>query len=82
MLTAINKPAEQKRVVEFLARSSDVPITEIARLYAKEEIALEGSARIKKFIPVFLIRNVRAQLNQIEVNGSMIPMTEAAYIPA
>jgi hypothetical protein len=81
VFTAKDKPAEQKRIVEFLARGSDVPIAEIARLYVQEEIALEGSARIKKFVPVFLIRNVREQLRQIGINGAILPLAEAAYIP-
>jgi hypothetical protein len=75
-----DKPAEQKRIVEFLARGSEVPIAEIARLYALEEIALEAASRVKKFVPVFLIRNVRAQLRQIGIGGPARPSAAAADI--
>jgi hypothetical protein len=81
MFIAKDKPAEQKRIVEFLSRGSDVPVAEIARLYAMEEIALEASSRVKKFIPVFLIRNVRTQMRLLGLLRPILPTAEAAAIP-
>jgi hypothetical protein len=64
VLIAKGKPAQQERIIEFLARDSDVPIDEIARLCVKEQAGLEESARLKHFLPIFLVRNVREQLKQ------------------
>ena len=73
MLIAKDKLAQQKRVIELLARDSDVPTDEIARLCVKEQAELEASARLKHFLPIFLVRNVRKQLRQIKIKGQSTP---------
>jgi len=78
---AKDKPAEQKRIVEFLSRGSDVPIAEITRLYVKELSGLEASARIQRFVPIFLIRNVREQLRQLRIRGQSTPMSATILAP-
>jgi Protein of unknown function (DUF3562) len=77
VLIAKDKPAQQKRIIEFLARDSDVPTDEIERLCVKEQAGLEASARLKHFLPIFMVRNVREQLRQSRIKGP----TPAAEFP-
>jgi hypothetical protein len=73
VFVAQDKPADQERIIELLARDSGVPIDEIARLYAKEWAGLEASARIKRFLTVFAIRNVRGLLRQRRITTPTPP---------
>jgi hypothetical protein len=45
--------------VEFLAHEAHVPIDDVAHLYGNELAKLEVGARIKSFLPIFALRNVR-----------------------
>jgi Protein of unknown function (DUF3562) len=56
------KRSQQERAIEFLARESQVPIDEVARLYDHEWAGLEDGARITGFLAIFTARNVRETL--------------------
>jgi len=56
------KPTDHARTIAFLARESAVSIDEVTRLYERERTELEAGARIKHFLPILAIRNVRAAL--------------------
>jgi hypothetical protein len=58
---------DQKRIVEVLARETEVPVAEVARLFEDERARLESGARIKGFLPIFAIRNVEEILRQRKV---------------
>jgi len=64
MFISTNKPDDHKRFIEVIARESAVSIDEVARLYDHERAALEASSRIKAFVPVFVMRNVRDLLRR------------------
>ena len=53
-----------QRTIEHLARESQVPVDEVAKLYDDARAELEAGARIKGFIGIFAIRNVRRLLRQ------------------
>jgi Protein of unknown function (DUF3562) len=53
-----------QRTIEHLARESQVPVDEVAQLYDSARAELEADARIKGFIGIFAIRNVRRLLRQ------------------
>jgi Protein of unknown function (DUF3562) len=53
-----------QRAVEFLARESQVPIDEVARLYEDEWAELEDGARITGFLAILTTRNVREMLRR------------------
>jgi hypothetical protein len=59
MFAAPDSQTEEKRIVEFLARQSSVPVDEVARIYAAERAGLAGAARVATFVPIFAIRNVQ-----------------------
>jgi len=50
--------------VEFLAHEAHMPIDDVARLYGNELAKLEADARIKSFLPIFALRNVRDILRE------------------
>jgi hypothetical protein len=56
--------SQRERAVEVLAQESRAPIDDVAQLYGKELAKLEVDARIKSFIPIFALRNVRDLLRQ------------------
>ena len=64
----MSAPAEKEpdpaRIVAFLAKESQHPVAEVAKLYelARAELALE--AHITKFLHIFAIRNVQEILRQ------------------
>jgi len=61
------EPSEQSHqdpAVEFLAKESKVSVGDVARLYENELAKLEVGARLKGFIPIIAIRNVREVLRQ------------------
>lgn len=56
--------SHQQRAIELLARESQVPVGEVARLYEEARAELAAGARIKIFLGIFAIRNVRKMLRQ------------------
>jgi hypothetical protein len=64
MFAAQDKKAEQDRIVEYLAKESNAPIEEVAKLYETERAALAIGARITNYLPIFAIRNVLEKLSQ------------------
>jgi hypothetical protein len=59
-----DKKSLQQRAIEFLARESQVPVDEVARLYRNEWAELEDGARITGFLAIFTTRNVREMLRR------------------
>ena len=49
---------------EYLARESDLPIDDLARIYSGELAKLKAGARVSTFLPIFAVRNVRKILRQ------------------
>jgi hypothetical protein len=58
------KVVDHKRNIAFLAQESAASVDEVTRLYELERAGLEVSARVKRFLPIFVMRNVRAALRQ------------------
>ena len=58
------KGSHQQRAIEFLAKESQVPIDEVARLYEDEWAELEDGARVTGFLAILTTRNVRAMLRR------------------
>jgi hypothetical protein len=56
--------SHQQRAIEVLARESQVPVDEVAQLYEDARTQLEVGARIRSFLGIFAIRNVRKVLRQ------------------
>ena len=56
--------SHHQRAIEFLARESQAPVSEVARLYEEARAELEVGARIRSFVGIFAIRNVRKALRQ------------------
>lgn len=52
------------RAIEFLARESQVPVSEVAQLYEDARAELAPGARISSFLGIFALRNVRKRLRQ------------------
>jgi uncharacterized protein DUF3562 len=50
--------------VEFLAKESNVPVDDVARLYENEVTRIGFGARILHFVPIFALRNVREMLRR------------------
>jgi uncharacterized protein DUF3562 len=61
--------SHQQRAIEFLARESQVPVSEVARLYEDARAELEIGARVKIFLGIFALRNVRQMLRQRSRGG-------------
>ena len=59
MFAAPDNQTEEKRIVDFLARESSVPVDEVARIYAAERADLAEGAHVANFVPIFAIRNVQ-----------------------
>ena len=53
-----------QRTIEFLAREAQVPESEVAVLYENAHAELEAGARIRGFLGIFAMRNVRKALLQ------------------
>ena len=56
--------SHQQHAIEFLARESQVPVKEVTRLYEAAHAELEIGARIRGFLGIFALRNVRAALRR------------------
>jgi hypothetical protein len=76
-----DKPAEHRRIIAFLAQESTASIDEVSRLYDHERAGLEASARIKRFLPIFAIRNVRAALRQSRIKAATPPLEGTTRMP-
>jgi hypothetical protein len=50
--------------LEALARDMQVPLDDVAQLYAREFAALAAGARITSFLPILATRKVRTLLRQ------------------
>jgi hypothetical protein len=55
----MRKSTHHERAIVSLARESQVPVDEVARLYDEERAELEVGVRIRGFLRIFAIRNVR-----------------------
>lgn len=64
MRPLLDTSALHQRAIAFLAREAGVPVGEVEKLYEVERAALEASAHIRGFIPVFAIRKVRERLRR------------------
>lgn len=50
--------------IELLARETDMPRELVARVYTRERAKLEGTARIKTYVPVLIHRHVKELLRE------------------
>lgn len=50
--------------IELLARETDMPRELVARVYTRERAKLEGTARIKTYVPVLTHRHVKELLRE------------------
>jgi hypothetical protein len=55
---------DHRQIVEFIARTSSAPVTEVAELYAAEWDELSISAQVKSFLPIIVARRVKDILQQ------------------
>ena len=63
-----------QRTIEHLARESQVPVEEVAQLYDDARAELEIGARIKGFLGIFAIRNVRGLLRKRKLQASALAL--------
>jgi hypothetical protein len=70
---SLDNVVDHKRTIAFLAQESAASVDEVTRLYELERAGLEVSARIKRFLPIFVMRNVRATLRQRRLKLAMAP---------
>jgi len=64
MIAPAEKPPDQARIVDFLAKESQRPVAEVAKLYEHERAELASDAHITKFLHIFAIRNVQEMLRK------------------
>lgn len=64
MYATADKQLDQTRIVAFLAKESQQPVADIAKLYEHERAELALDAHITKFLHIFAIRNVQAILSK------------------
>ena len=64
MSAPAEKQPDQTRIVAFLAKESQQPVSDIAELYEHERAELALGAHITKFLHVFAIRNVQEILRK------------------
>jgi Protein of unknown function (DUF3562) len=64
MLNTRESIGEDRKLFESMARQADVSIDEVALLYVREKAELEARARVKAFLTVLAIRNVRRMLQE------------------
>lgn len=53
-----------QRTIERLARESQVPVGEVSRLYEDARARLAVGARIRGYLGIFALRNVRKMLRE------------------
>lgn len=74
--------SHQQRAIEVLARESQVPVDEVAQLYEDARTQLEVGARIRSFLGIFAIRNVRKvlrQRRQLQASGLVLCIALAGW---
>ena len=64
MPNLFSKESHHQRAIESLAEESRVPVNEVAQLYEDAHAVLEADARIRSFLGIFALRNVRKTLRQ------------------
>jgi len=64
MPNLFSKDSHHQRAIESLAEESRVPVNEVARLYEDARAELEAGARIRSFLGIFALRNVRKTLRE------------------
>jgi len=69
-----------ERIIASLARESTASIDEVTRLYEQERAELEMGARIKRFVPILAIRNVRAALRRSGIKAAPPSVGDATRI--
>ena len=69
------------RDIEALAREAQVPLADVAQLYAREWAALTARAHITSFLPILVTRKVRAILRQ-RYHSRRVPAAVEAPAPA
>lgn len=67
-----------QRGIELLAHESQVPVSEVARLYEDAHAELEIGARIRGFLGIFALRNARKALSH---DSSNLQLVAAAPYP-
>ena len=66
--------------LERLAREARVPASEVARLYDDAHAQLEAGARIRSFLGIFALRQVRKLLRQ-RATSSSVPPERTSSLP-
>ena len=66
--------SHHQRAIEHLARESQMPVDEVAQLYEEARTKLEVGARIRGFLGIFAIRNVRKTLRQRKLQASALAL--------
>jgi Protein of unknown function (DUF3562) len=61
---ALNRPINADAEIESLARETDMPVELVHEIYTVERAKLEGTARIKTYVPVLIHRHVKALLRE------------------
>ena len=64
MPNLFSRESHHERAIESLAEESQVPVNEVARLYEDARAKLETGARVRSFLGIFALRNVRKTLRQ------------------
>ena len=64
MSAPAEKQPDQTRIVAFLAKESQQPVADVAKLYEHEHAELALGAHITKFLHIFAIRNVQEILRK------------------
>jgi hypothetical protein len=64
MSAPAEKQPDQTRIIAFLAKESQQPVADIAKLYEHERAKLALGAHITKFLHIFAIRNVQEILHK------------------
>jgi hypothetical protein len=59
-----SRESHHERAIVSLAEESQVPVNEVARLYEDARAKLETGARIRTFLGIFALRNVRKTLRR------------------
>jgi hypothetical protein len=80
-----SKRSHDQRAIERLARESRIAVHEVAQLYEDARTKLEVGARIKGFLGIFAIRNVRKLLRrrkQLQATGLAVCIALAGWTGA
>ena len=79
MYTKDSTQSHHEPAVALIAQESRVSVDEVTRLYGMELAKLEVGARIRGFLPIFAIRNVRKMLRQRSAGNEHLPRTRGAW---